>query len=64
MTKLVAGMDVSGNPMHGNYKYLAIVIGIEKNILDIYKQLGSKQIHMSEIKNKKKSAKNFFCYNI
>ena len=53
MAKIVAGMDVSGNPTQWNYKYLAIVIGIEENILHICKQLGSERIHMSDIINKK-----------
>ena len=53
MTKLLAGMDVSGNPESGNHVFLAIVICTQTSIQTILKRLGKQTIHMSKIKSRK-----------
>ncbi len=43
MGKLLAGIDVSGNPKDGNYKFMAIVIGTQEKINSIFKYLDPDQ---------------------
>ena len=53
MTSIVAGVDVSGDPDSGNYKFMGIVMGTRKKIDSVFGYLESDHIHMSMIKNKK-----------
>ncbi len=53
MAKLVAGMDMSGDPGMGNDKFLSIVIGTEESVDSTVKRLGSNTIHMHMVKDKK-----------
>ena len=53
MTAIVAGVDVSGDPGSGNYKFMGIVMGTRKKIDSIFRHLESDHIHMSMIKNKR-----------
>ena len=47
---IIAGSDVSGNTRGGGQKrYIAIVIGTEERINKIHKDIGIKEIHMSEL---------------
>lgn len=52
MTRLVAGIDVSGNPAGGNHIFLAFVIGTTEKLDSLRNKLGQDKIHMSKIKNK------------
>jgi len=51
MTTLVAGIDVSGNPQTGNYKFMGIVIGTEEKIQATVKKTGFSRPHMNRIKS-------------
>jgi len=51
MTMLVAGIDVSGNPQAGNYKFMGIVIGTEEKIRATVKKTGFSRLHMNRIKS-------------
>jgi len=51
MTTLVAGIDVSGNPQTGNYKFMGIVIGTEEKIRATVKKTGFSRPHMNRIKS-------------
>jgi len=51
MTMLVAGIDVSGNPHTGNYKFMGIVIGTEEKIRATVKKTGLSRPHMNRIKS-------------
>jgi len=50
---LVAGIDVSGNPYAGNYKFMGIVIGTEEKIQATVKKTGFGMPHMNRIKSRK-----------
>lgn len=50
---LVAGIDVSGNPHEGNYKFMGIVIGTEEKIQTAVKKTGFSMPHMNRIKSRK-----------
>jgi len=52
MTMLVAGIDVSGNPHTGNYKFMGIVIGTEEKIRAAVKKTGFSMPHMNRIKSR------------
>ena len=52
---MIAGMDVSGDPKSGNHKFMAIVIGTDEKVNALTSDLGSKPIHM---KNLRKSDRN------
>lgn len=56
MDKMVAGMDVSGDPESGNHKFMAIVVGTGENIQALTKRLGPEPVHMSRIRGR--DAKN------
>lgn len=46
---LLAGMDVSGDPVSGSHKFMAIVIGTDESIRSLTVNLGSKPIHMKNL---------------
>lgn len=46
---LLAGVDVSGRPDTGNYKFMSVVIGTDEKIESITKNLGMKNTHMHNI---------------
>ena len=56
MDKIVAGMDVSGNPESGNHKFMAIVIGTDESIRALTKRLGPELVHMNRVRGR--DAKN------
>lgn len=50
----VAGIDVSGNPQTGNYKFMGIVIGVKENIDALIKNLQLHELPASTIKSTRK----------
>lgn len=46
-------MDVSGDQKSGNHKFMSFVFGTEESLGAMIRRIGSKQIHMNVIKNKK-----------
>ena len=50
---IVAGMDVSGDQRSGNHKFMSLVFGTQESLDAITRRLGSEQIHMNMIKNRK-----------
>ena len=54
---LLSGMDVSGDSIVGNYKFLAIVVGTKESINGLFQLIGKKKIHMKEIQDKKNNVK-------
>ena len=54
---LLAGVDVSGRPDTGNYKFMSIVIGTEEKIKSLTGKLGTKHIHMHRIHDDKSKSK-------
>ena len=53
MAMIVAGMDVSGDQRSGNHKFMSLVFGTQESLDAITRRLGSEQIHMSAIKNRR-----------
>ena len=53
MATIVAGMDVSGDQRSGNHKFMSLVLGTQESLDAITRRLGSDQIHMNMIKNRK-----------
>ena len=53
MPILIVGMDASGNPISGNHKFVAIVIGTEDQITHLVRRLENRAIHMNMIRSKK-----------
>ena len=53
MASISAGMDVSGDQKSGNHKFMSFVFGTEESLGAMIRRIGSKQIHMNVIKNKK-----------
>jgi len=51
MATLVAGIDVSGNPQTGNYRFMGVVIGTEEKIQAAVKKTGLSRPHMNRIKS-------------
>ena len=52
MSNILAGIDISGDNIVGNYKFMGIVFGTEEYIRSTVKSLGSNKIHMVKIKDK------------
>lgn len=50
---LLGGVDVSGRPGIGNYKFMSIVIGTDEKIRTMIKRVGMGLIHMNTIHDKK-----------
>ena len=50
---LLGGLDISGNPNEGNYKFMGIVLGTKQGIDLIVKQLNLEQYSASQIKHVK-----------
>ena len=50
---LLAGVDVSGRPGIGNYKFMSIVIGTDEKIESMMRQVGMDNIHMNTIHDEK-----------
>ena len=50
---LLAGVDVSGRPGIGNYKFMSIVIGTDEKIKSMMRQVGMDNIHMNTIHDEK-----------
>ena len=48
---MLAGVDASGDHESGNLKFMAIVIGTNEGVNALARRLGSKSIHMSDIRN-------------
>lgn len=46
-------MDVSGDQKSGNYKFMSLVFGTQESLDAMTRRLGSEQIHMNMIKNRK-----------
>lgn len=53
MASIAAGMDVSGDQKSGNHKFMSFVFGTEESLDAMIRRIGSDQIHMNMIKNKK-----------
>lgn len=53
MASISAGMDVSGDQKSGNHKFMSFVFGTEESIDAMIRRIGSEQIHMNMIKNRK-----------
>jgi len=54
MAMLVAGIDVSGNPQTGNYKFMGVVIGVKENLDALIRDLQLHELPSSTIKNTSK----------
>ena len=53
---MLAGVDVSGDQLSGNHKFMGLVIGTNESIMSIYKRMGPGPIHMSRLHPRRRNA--------